>query len=206
MYESYMYAYRLSDLSSQKMSIRVNSQAAFDGAKLAGMNPIMMGDKISNQELVSMSFSDLKERLSLDYIPSSDARTKEDLLAIYKRDWQADKMRLPLFVKRGRRGQQANFSMGDMVDVPEEEKSDGRVGLLSCKSKLCYKSEDGFTPFQICSACRGPAYCSVACQREEWKTHKSECKKYKEESEMYDKSNASMKDMLKNIMQLLPKK
>jgi hypothetical protein len=76
----------------------VNSQAAYDGSVAAGVKVRMAGARIPDEELEQMSFAALRDRMLLEFIPTEGARTKEQLLAVYERDWNADKNRLLLYV------------------------------------------------------------------------------------------------------------
>ena len=182
------------------MNIRVNSQAAFDGAKAAGMNPIMVGAKLSKQRLDSLDFKSLRDAMSMEFIPTSGCSSKAELLAVYDSKWDADKTLLPLYRKRGAPGQQARSCFGIDDDAPEAERSDGRMGLVGCRNEACLNSEDGFVAFKCCSGCLGPMYCSVECQKIHWKAvHKLECKQNKKEHDARSKQD----DDTRNIMNMM---
>ncbi|KAM5543897.1 hypothetical protein V8D89_002514 [Ganoderma adspersum] len=48
------------------------------------------------------------------------------------------------------------------------------TGLAACER--CRKEESGGVKLLKCSRCRAVMYCSAACQKGDWKTHKSRCK------------------------------
>jgi hypothetical protein len=58
-----------------------------------------------------------------------------------------------------------------------------RIGYYSCSSRECYKTEHFDTPpYQKCSGCSVPPYCSKECQKLDWKArHKAICKQAKEQ-------------------------
>ena len=149
-----------------------------------------------------MDFAALRRAMHDEYIPTGKARTVEELLVIYKRDWDADKNRLLLYRKRGAPGQQVSYSMGQAGE--NGLKSDGRCGLCHCANPGCLEAEDGQTAFKTCSACKGPAYCSKTCQRAHWRNgHKLKCKEQKEFHDMARRSKHSMRDMMQQFQSIL---
>ncbi|KAF9041801.1 hypothetical protein BDZ89DRAFT_1060165 [Hymenopellis radicata] len=50
-----------------------------------------------------------------------------------------------------------------------------QVTLKPCGNASCDRRESGTAEFQQCSSCHQIWYCSVTCQRADWKSHKSEC-------------------------------
>jgi hypothetical protein len=44
---------------------------------------------------------------------------------------------------------------------------------------LCEKKQ-GTIEFKPCSVCRNAVYCSVICQKQDWKKHKLDCKRLKD--------------------------
>ena len=47
----------------------------------------------------------------------------------------------------------------------------GSTSSVSC----CFKCEKPARDLKVCSRCRRARYCSVECQRSDWKQHKSIC-------------------------------
>ncbi len=79
-----------------------------------------------------------------------------------------------------------------------------KVGRLCRK---CNKSEHdglgGFTPFMVCSLCHQTCYCSKRCQRQDWKNHRSECKKLVKTGRQRQHSDDATS--IKSVMQIIRK-
>ena len=148
------------------------------------------GEKLSSSELERMSFKELRKELSHRYVPCSGASTKSSLLDLYAQDFYALREQLPLYKLR-----KEVLSKG----------AGGRVGLLICQNVECLNSEDGHTPFDVCSACKSPAYCSRECQKVAWRKHKRECASMKQENKELDEGTAQMMSMIGEVARLHPK-
>ena len=57
-------------------------------------------------------------------------------------------------------------------DTRKEEKKNGATMVYHCSN--CNKIGEGF---QKCGGCKRLAYCSKECQKNDWKKHKTDCKK-----------------------------
>lgn len=83
-------------------------------------------------------------------------------------------------------GSEENVSK-DNVPIPEEE-TNFRADNIA-HSKVCGRCfaqpKEGAGPFSICSRCGTVAYCGVDCQRQEWKRHKTICKKLSTASDVH---------------------
>jgi hypothetical protein len=101
-----------------------------------------------------------------------------------------DKTRLALYNKRN-----AAFNVGT-----DQERSDGRMGLVPCGNPECFNSEDGHTAFSLCGYCKGPMYCSGDCQATHWTVHQKECKEEKRENEEQEKSENNLRNAMHQIM------
>jgi len=145
--------------------------------------------KKTADQLRKLCFDDVRDELLEAWIPCSGVRSKEKLTAQYCKKWQVDTSHLPLSQSRnnefkifcavGRAGIQGygnnmsfeRFSQGE-VDFDENPHMDD-----------CLKTEDGYTAFMQCSACKKVSYCSSACQKAHWKRrpsgHKQKCPKLK---------------------------
>ena len=51
--------------------------------------------------------------------------------------------------------------------------------MLAPKCALCNKAPCGSSQFQKCAGCKAAFYCSKACQKRNWKTHKLVCDQFK---------------------------
>ncbi|TFK88755.1 hypothetical protein K466DRAFT_520249 [Polyporus arcularius HHB13444] len=48
--------------------------------------------------------------------------------------------------------------------------------LRRCHERQCGRAPEQDNPLQKCSGCSRACYCSKACQRKDWKSHKAECR------------------------------
>ena len=160
-------------------------------------------EKLSASELESMGFAELRKELCSKYVPCSGASTKVALLDLYAQDWLTAREQLPLYKLRKRLGSIVSPFANNVIDIPAASFRK-EVGLLACQNTECLNSEDGHTAFCVCSACKGPAYCSRECQRRAWKQqHKRECASMKKKHEEKEASNASMKALEDKLMNIL---
>jgi len=163
-------------------------------------------EKLSASELESMGFAELRKELCSKYVPCSGASTKVALLDLYAQDWLTAREQLPLYKLRKRLGSIVSPFANNVPRGLEIAASSFRkeVGLLACQNTECLNSEDGHTAFCVCSACKGPAYCSRECQRTAWKQqHKRECASMKKKHEEKEASNAKLKVLEDKLMNIL---
>ena len=65
----------------------------------------------------------------------------------------------------------------DTTTMPQMPSSSGAAGQERCRS--CGKSEDQVDgALKRCRRCRMAKYCSVDCQRKDWRTHRAECEDF----------------------------
>ena len=75
----------------------------------------------------------------------------------------------------------AHFMGGNMTPAPiSGGDEDGPLTFTFEKCSICLKKPEEGQKFKKCSRCKGPRYCSVACQRKDWGVHKRDCEPPKE--------------------------
>ncbi|KAJ7147171.1 hypothetical protein C8R43DRAFT_543572 [Mycena crocata] len=63
----------------------------------------------------------------------------------------------------------------------------------------CYKSENKKIKFRRCGACQKAAYCSVDCQKKDWKNHKTRCHLQAQNREALPTRGTPERDLLSDI-------
>ena len=66
------------------------------------------------------------------------------------------------------------LQMGRAIDRAE---SRDKLEFGMCRMKICDGCDLATAKCRLCAGCRKAHYCSVACQKRHWKSHKRECRR-----------------------------